>query len=250
MQGDDQEKGSVIQGSNSLQVPGIVMEGVLHDLCNALFLTSEHLPIMEESLSSGKGDLLQEAINEMKKATNYSVRLVEQLKSLVRNNGPARNRVDVKNLLRTGSSLVKAGSFVTVDVQFPEHDLYVDCNETDILRVLMNVLLNSRQAVRGNGGVISVTLEELNVSPGDGGSVTPGAFVRVTISDNGPGIPDKDMEHIFKEGFTTKKNGTGVGLATSLRIIREHGGYIEVEPGAGKGATFKIYLPAFLDNIG
>jgi two-component system nitrogen regulation sensor histidine kinase GlnL len=67
-------------------------------------------------------------------------------------------------------------------------------------------------------------------------------FIWIDIKDEGPGIREEDLSHIFSPFFTTKNNGTGLGLATAYRVIREHGGLIRVDSRAGTGAVFKVSL--------
>jgi len=103
----------------------------------------------------------------------------------------------------------------------------------------MNILLNALQAMP-NGGTLGVRAEVASIS-GDGADA--GTIARITISDSGPGIAPEDLDRIFEPYFTTKENGTGLGLALTRRIILEHGGSIRAETVPGGGARFIIDLP-------
>ena len=97
-------------------------------------------------------------------------------------------------------------------------------------QVFLNLLLNSLQAINGQG--------RLDVT-----TVVRGAEMEVTISDNGSGIAPADVPHIFEPFFTTKAAGTGLGLAVVHKIVEEHGGRITVTSHLGQGTTFYVYLP-------
>ena len=77
----------------------------------------------------------------------------------------------------------------------------------------------------------------------------PGKFIKMTVKDEGIGIPDKYLSKIFDPYFTTKKEGSGMGLAISNEIIRQHGGYIDIESTVGEGSVFYIYLPAVTEKL-
>jgi two-component system NtrC family sensor kinase len=102
-------------------------------------------------------------------------------------------------------------------------------------QVIMNVVVNSLQAMPGGG--------ELSVSTFLAGDETPGKRVVIRITDTGTGIPDEEVKNIFKPYYTSKKSGTGLGLAISDSIVREHRGEIKVRSIEGQGTTFEIYLP-------
>jgi len=93
------------------------------------------------------------------------------------------------------------------------------------------------------GGVIAVTAENINISEKDKLLLESGPYIRITIRDNGTGIPDKYISRIFDPYFTTKNQGSGLGLASAYSIIKNHGGLLTVESDQG-GTSFFILLPA------
>jgi signal transduction histidine kinase len=111
---------------------------------------------------------------------------------------------------------------------------HVLCDGQQIKQVFINILVNSYEAMGGTG---SITLRT-------GQTVLDGEpFVRASVTDNGGGIDPSVIENVFNPFFTTKERGTGLGLAISNKIVRNHGGHIEVENAAGKGVTFIVCLP-------
>jgi len=94
------------------------------------------------------------------------------------------------------------------------------------------------------GGSISVNAENIEVDSRSPLPLGEGRYVRISVEDRGTGIPQKHLQKIFDPYFTTRTEGSGLGLATTYFIIKKHGGYITVESKVGAGTTFHIYLPA------
>jgi CheY-like chemotaxis protein len=119
---------------------------------------------------------------------------------------------------------------------------------TQIHQVLMNICVNARDAMEQGGEILidlhNVMLDETYAALN--WEATPGAYVVITITDNGSGISQKNIQTIFDPFFTTKEHskGVGIGLATCLSIVKSHKGFINVYSELNKGTTFKVYLPA------
>jgi signal transduction histidine kinase len=131
----------------------------------------------------------------------------------------------------------KDGMALRVQVQ---PDLCVDGDPVQLEQVLLNLLINARQAMLGKGG--SLTIKASQPEAGD--------EVKIQVIDTGPGIPEKLLSKIFQPFFTTKgtarkgeAKGTGLGLAICKEIVEHHRGRIEVQSQVGKGTTFTILLP-------
>ena len=105
---------------------------------------------------------------------------------------------------------------------------------TALEQVLMNLVLNAREAIDGPGAIFV----ETDLAPG------PPRQVRVTVRDTGPGIPRDILPRIFDPFFTTKSKGTGLGLSISYGIVREHGGTLDVQSETGRGTTLVVSFPA------
>ena len=119
-----------------------------------------------------------------------------------------------------------------------------DIDAGQIGQVINNLIINAMQAI-GNGGTITVSINNYHIGQESAMSLFPGDYVQVTIEDTGCGIPQETMNKIFDPYFTTKENGNGLGLASCYSIIKNHEGMITVSSVEGQGTTFSLYLPAY-----
>jgi two-component system, cell cycle sensor histidine kinase and response regulator CckA len=122
----------------------------------------------------------------------------------------------------------------------------VSADEGQLVQVFTNMMINARQAMPQGGG-IRIRAENIVEPAARGphaGPVDAGRFVRITITDEGIGIPEEHLGRIFDPYFTTKQKGSGLGLATSYSIIKNHGGSVSVESRPGQGTTLRVNLPA------
>jgi two-component system cell cycle sensor histidine kinase/response regulator CckA len=176
--------------------------------------------------------------------------LTSQLLSFARRQILQPKRIDLNIHVLQGMSLLRRviGEHITVSIQ-TAHNLHVtlvDPVQAD--QVLMNLCLNARDAMPNGGRLI---IETSNVEIGEEYCsvhryARPGSYVLLSVSDNGIGMDAETIEQIFEPFFTTKEmgKGTGLGMATVYGIVKQHGGFINVESASGKGTTFRVYLPA------
>jgi two-component system, cell cycle sensor histidine kinase and response regulator CckA len=168
--------------------------------------------------------------------------LTRRLVSFAKATPPSRRDLVAADLIRECCDLALAGSGVThaIDVAPGTWSVLGDANQ--LSQVFTNILLNARQAMNDRGVIrVSVANSE---RPGEQPDQPPARLVCVTITDEGPGIAPEVMPRLFEPLFTTKANGSGLGLATSYAIVQAHGGVIEASSVAESGATFRVVLPA------
>jgi signal transduction histidine kinase len=135
---------------------------------------------------------------------------------------------------------------VTLDPSLPR----VVIDPEQLRQVLMNLLRNAGQAMKGRGKIAVSTRVRFGRGTRSGTALSDEPFVEITVADNGPGISQKVLENLFMPFFTTKEKGTGLGLAISQRIVQGAGGRIDVRTYEGKGSTFAVILPAAMDALG
>ena len=214
---------------------GTIAAGIAHDLNNPLqiILSRAELLLAEEALTTeARGDLAV-----IQRHAQRGSRIVDDFVQLSRHNkkpgAPVDiNRVVADTLLLMGEQLRKAGINVrtTLDRNLP----LVIGDATALERVLVNLLTNARDVMPG-GGAVTIDSNRLSERP---------QWLRLTVADTGPGIAPGALRRIFELLYTTRSDGTGLGLWLSRRIVLEHNGKIEVESVPGKGTIFTIMLPA------
>lgn len=222
---------------------GILAGGIAHDFNNILtaVLGNIQLSILQLDKDETVTALLEDA---MKAATKAQV-LTKQLLDLSKKNTPIKQAAELKKIIKESCESTLKNSNVRCHSKLDANLFPVDCDNEQISLVLQHLLSNAEQAMP-EGGTIEIKAE--NILHLGNNKLTPGDFVLVTLSDQGCGIPAKNLDRIFDPYFTTKvlgaDQGTGLGLAVVHSIITKHGGSIEVHSTEGKGSTFSILLPS------
>jgi CheY-like chemotaxis protein len=162
--------------------------------------------------------------------------------------------MDLVSFLKEFEKLMSRTLPENIRMTFPAamEELVVSGDPGRLQQVLMNLALNARDAMV-EGGELSFELDTIRLKPGERPpyrDMHAGEWVRLRISDSGTGIAPDVLAHVFEPFFTTKEpgHGTGLGLAQVYGIVKQHGGYIDVESRVGEGSTFVIYLPALKEG--
>ncbi len=230
-----------------LESIGSLASGIAHDLNNLLspMMMVEH--ILQMKLSDPHSQRLLETLrSSIQRASG----LVKQVVSFARGNEGEQTTICPKYLLKDIANLLTETfpRSIAIDLH-NEADLWpLKGDSTQIFQVLMNLCVNARDAML-DGGVLTLAAEKVELDERSGlahPDAKPGQYVCFIVTDTGSGIPPQIREQIFDPFFTTKEQGrgTGLGLATALRIVTAHGGFIKVTSEAGQGTQFKVYLPA------
>lgn len=225
-----------------LESLGILAGGLAHDFNNLLTVIAGNLSLArmmsEETDSSG------EFLREAEKATLQARDLAQQLLTFSRGGETIKKTVSTTNFLRNSINFALTGANVSCEFIIPEQLWNVEIDEGRISQVLNNLVINAIQAMP-DGGSIRISAENVDIdNPDEKLPIAAGKYVRFSIADQGKGIPEKYLSRIFDPYFTTKENGSGLGLATSQSIIHQHGGYLTYDSRVGEGTVFYVYLPA------
>ncbi|MGE3754569.1 MAG: ATP-binding protein [Planctomycetota bacterium] len=224
-----------------LESVGVLAGGIAHDFNNILagIIGNLSLARMDVDATSDTGYSLQQALDAAIRAQD----LTRQLLTFAKGGAPLRRPVVLtKGLLETVAFALR-GSNVRCTPDVAADLAAVEADQGQILQVLQNLVINATQAMP-EGGDLVVTARTTSVVAGDGTPIDPGRYVEIVVTDQGCGIPPEALQRIFDPYFTTKAEGTGLGLATSYSIVRRHGGSILVDSKVGVGTTFRVYLPA------
>jgi CheY-like chemotaxis protein len=146
-------------------------------------------------------------------------------------------------IIRESASFVMSGSNVRCEFSIPSDLWPVEVDAGQISQVIQNLFINAGQAMP-EGGVILTRCENVFIKEGDALPLSEGRYVIISVTDRGGGIPEEYLGKIFDPYFTTKQQGSGLGLASSFSIVKRHDGFIAVESVEGVGTTFTIFLPA------
>lgn len=202
---------------------------VLHDLKNFISMLSLMLENMDKRYDDPefRKDLMLGVSGTVEKMK----RLIEHVSLFSREPALSRKTVDLNDLIRDTLREMKASIKSRIVENYPALPA-IRADRDQMKKVITNLVLNADEATGANGEI------RIQTAPGNG-------FIRVTVSDNGSGIPKEYLEkNLFRMFSTTKSTGFGVGLFQSKRIVEAHSGKIEVESAVGKGTTFTILLPA------
>jgi CheY-like chemotaxis protein len=203
-------------------------------------------------MSVGQDGKIGEFLNEAERIAFMGKNLTQQLLTFSRSGDSVRKVVFLGNILREttekvlGNSSIRARHLIPMDL-FP-----VEVDEDQMKQVFQNVIINAKEAM-SSGGTIIISCENVNITPQNKLPLIKEDHVRISIHDEGVGIPEENMSKIFDPYFTTKgmgpQKGVGLGLSICYSIVKNHNGHIQVDSIPGKGTTFQIYLPASKKDI-
>ncbi len=225
-----------------LESVGVLAGGIAHDFNNILtaILGNINLALFDESLIPPTRNLLSEA----EKASLRAKDLTQQLLTFSKGGEPVKEAASLETVIEESANFVLHGDKIVCQFNFPEELWLVDVDKSQISQVIQNIVINASHAMP-EGGKIEITCE--NLSSIDRNILFNGEeskFVKISIQDNGIGIPTTLIDKIFDPYFSTKREGSGLGLAICQSIINKHNGDIFVESTPGERTTFIIYLPA------
>ena len=219
-----------------LEAVGQLAGGVAHDFNNLLAVMFSYLGFLREA---GQGEPWLEDVDEVEQAARRAADLTQQLLLFSRKDSSRPEVLDLAALVRDRSRLLRRtlGDHIEVVVHAPEHPLLVTADSTELDQVVMNLAVNARDAMP-DGGRLVLLVDA--VGQGDQ------TRVRLSVGDNGTGMPADVAAHAFEPFYTTKEvgRGTGLGLATVYGIVQRSGGSVTIGSTPGVGTTVTVELPA------
>ncbi|HTX72844.1 MAG TPA: ATP-binding protein, partial [Rectinemataceae bacterium] len=227
--------------TSKIESLGIFAGGIAHDFNN--LLTSIIGNISLAKLDSERDPAVHSILTEAENASLRAKDLTIQLLTFSKGGEPIRKTESIVDILRETADFVLRGSNITCRFALADDLKYADIDRGQISQVIHNIILNARQAMPA-GGLITVSAGNTVVSEPSTLRLKPGAYVKITIADQGCGIPANYLAKIFDPYFTTKAEGSGLGLAVSYSIMKNHDGCINVLTDPGGGTAFDLYIPA------
>lgn len=225
---------------------GLLAGGVAHDFNNLLTSAVGHLELVK--LSAGGNAELTEGLELVDQALGQMGALARQLQLY---SGKGQTQFKPLDLNATVQGIlailrVSAGKQAELRVALADAPLKLLGDATQLQQIVMNLTINAAEAIGASGGVITVgtALVDFSAVPAAlRAQLKPGPHALLTVSDNGPGMPEEVRARIFEPFFSSKSNGRGLGLAVVVGAVKSHHGQILVDSAPGAGTTFRIWLP-------
>ncbi len=232
--------------AQKMEAIGTLAGGIAHDFNNLLMGIIGNISLIR--MNFDETDPLFERLKNVEEYVKRGSDLTKQLLGFARGGKYEVKPTDLGDFIRKSSEMFgRTRKEISIHHSIQDGLWSVEVDKGQMEQVLLNLYVNAWQAMPEGGdlylSVENVELDEVIVTPY---GIKPGEFVKVTVRDTGIGMDDATKAHIFEPFFTTKErgHGTGLGLASSYGIIKNHGGFISVESKENQGTSFIIYLPA------
>ncbi len=237
-----------LRQAQKMEAVGQLAGGIAHDFNNLLTVIRGYTNFLAQDLP--RSEKVVEALREIDSAAERAARLTAQMLMFSRKKRMQAQPVNLPDLItQFGSMLGRVlGEQITMDISGGDTPLVIQADPVMIEMVILNLALNARDAMP-QGGTLQISARSREITHGAAQrhpQSRPGLFACLLVADTGCGIPQELLPHLFEPFFTTKEpgKGTGLGLASAYGIIKQHGGWIEVESDPGEGTRFHIFLPA------
>jgi len=232
-----------------MEAIGRLAAGLAHDFNNQLHAVSGFANFAARD--AGLGAAARQDLLQIQKAAERMASLTRQLLAFARQQVMSPETLDLNGVVADAHPLLQRliGADTDIQLAFGRGPKWVRVDRAQLVQVLMNLVINARDAM-SRGGRVVVRTDTLEVRPGQmldriGGAIEAGAFAALTVEDTGEGIKPHHLHRIFEPFYTTKEigQGTGLGLATVEGIVLQSGGRIQVESMVNQGTTIRILLP-------
>ncbi len=231
--------------SQKIESIGILAGGIAHDFNNLLQVIIGNISLASMYIKPGND--IHERLNKAEIASQQAQELSYRLLTFSKGGEPLRKVTLISKILKETVRFSLSGSNISFKLNLQD-DLYpVEIDESQISQAINNLIINAKESMP-RGGIIKVTAKNEKVTQKKGLPLTKGDYIKISIEDQGTGIPSENLSKIFDLYFTTKditrQKGSGLGLAICHSIITKHDGRILIDSEEGVGTTVHIYLPA------
>lgn len=235
-----------LRKTHKLESLGVLAGGIAHDFNNLLTGILGNLSVAR--IAVGPQSKAIRRLDEAEKAVARSRDLTQQLMTFSKGGAPVKKTACIEQIVSDSAAFVLRGSNVKCEFTMNDAIWAVEVDEGQINQAINNLIINADQAMQ-NGGIVKVRIDNQVVAPQNEMSLKQGRYVRITIEDHGAGIPTEYIHKVFDPYFTTKAQGSGLGLATVYSIVRNHDGFVGVDSNEGVGTSFFIYLPSSENGV-
>lgn len=227
---------------------GLIVRGISHDINNLLTVIGGFGAILKHAVDGNTG--VQVAVNGLDDATSQLASLTRILSSLASRRAMKMEGICINGLLASMDRTIRhlMGNNVVVHIRRHAGNGKVQAVRGQLERVLLNLVMNAREAIGGKGRLL-VEATTLHLAGNDAcrRGLPAGEYINLSVTDTGCGMSSATIQRVFEPAFSTKATGRGHGLATVKRIVAECGGAVFAHSEVGRGATFEILLPCFVE---
>ncbi len=235
--GKDCQSFSTAALKDKFEALSLFAKGIVHDLRNLITILDGNLALALRSKNEAQRErYIHKARQGIAKIKEFAENILAHTRI-----APSSEQTNLAQVVEELAELVLADAEIDCVLEIPTNLWQVRIDQVRLVQLLQNILLNAKEAVAGKGVII---IKAENFVARGASSLKDGPYVRLTITDNGPGIEPERLRRIFDPYFSTKRGGHGLGLAIVYHIIQAYQGHLEVFSTPGKGTSFVLYLPA------
>jgi PAS domain S-box-containing protein len=238
-----------VQRSRNLESLGVLAGGLAHDFNNLLAAVLSNIELVKDNIDSDTES--QEMLTHAETACLRARNLTAQLLTFSKGGEPLKKTTSMEKLMRNTCDFMLSGSNVRCKYDIAENLNPGKVDKQQMEQVFQNLLMNAKEAMP-EGGTIKLKAANFKADGLGTFPLNQGEYVKILIEDDGTGITEDILPRVFEPYFSTKqkagRQGTGLGLAICHSVVTKHGGLISVQSKLNKGTSFKIYLPAALQE--
>ncbi len=236
-----------LRHADRLSTVGKLASGIAHELGTPLNVVSGRARLIAEGLPEPER---RESAEVIAGQAQKMAHIIRQLLDFARRRGADKTPHDLRQLARQTAGLlapIAEKQRVRLEVEAGDDGMVAEVDAGQLQQALTNLVVNGIQAMP-SGGTVTVTVRRVRARPPADHGGPEADYLCLAVSDEGEGMTEETMAHVFEPFFTTKPvgEGTGLGLSVTYGIVQEHGGWIETRSEPGRGATFRVFLPARL----
>ena len=242
-----------LRQAHKMESIGTLAGGIAHDFNNIVHMIIGNTELALEDIP--KSNPVHRNLEQIKSASLRAAGIVEQLLNFSRKTDQEHKPTDIITVIKEALKFLRATIPTTIEIRktLATDEKLIMADPIQISQVLMNICTNASQEMETTGGVIDLTVENVELGAQDVAfdpDLDTGEYIRIAISDTGPGIAPAVIERIFDPYFTTKAvgKGTGMGLAVVHGIVKSHKGAIAVKSQINQGTTFTVYFPVISES--
>jgi PAS domain S-box-containing protein len=231
--------------SQRLEAIGVLAGGIAHDFKNLLTIALGYIEFSIEQCQPNEtiAVYLQKAMMALQRSKG----LTQQLLNFSKAGVPRKQPLDIARILKNCVGMAVGESNIETVFTIDKKLWPADADEGQIVQVIDNIVINARHAMP-SGGTLGITAKNRMIKPREYPGLEKGRYVEIAIRDSGIGISEEHLPKIFDPFFSTKQDGSGLGLSTCYFIIKNHKGHIECSSTIGEGTTMTIFLPAQVEG--